>query len=78
MKKWKRQRETVQRRERGEGVDNMFPLLRDTEGNNMITATLTCSKHNSDSLKCSGRRRLVKRNAANGSFQLQIKSFFPN
>ena len=37
MKKWERQRETAER-ERGKGVDNMFPLLLYTERNNMITA----------------------------------------
>ena len=34
-------------RERGERVDNMYPLL-PTERNNMITATLTHSKYNTD------------------------------
>lgn len=40
-------------RERGEGVDNMFPFLVNTEGNNMITAVLTCSEYDADS---TGRR----------------------
>lgn len=46
MKKWERDREadSAAGRERGEGVDNMFPLLPYTGRNNMITATLTRSK----------------------------------
>lgn len=46
-------------RERGEGVDNMFPFLVNTEGNNMITAVLTCSEYDADS---TGRRRTDKIN----------------
>lgn len=46
-------------RETGEGVDNMFPFLVNTEGNNMITAVLTCSEYDADS---TGRRCTNKMN----------------
>lgn len=47
-------------RERGEGVDNMFPFLVNTEGNNMITAVLTCSEYDADSTAGDAPTKLIK------------------
>lgn len=55
-------------RERGEGVDNMFPLLLYTERNNMITAALTCSKYSADNSSQPCTNAAIHNNRASGTY----------